>query len=49
MKEPKEIKKEHVLCISCKKPIHIDELGAINKQGMCHNNICCLIDIEANR
>jgi len=34
--------KGRVLCIGCNKPIHIDKLGGINKNGIIHNNIVCL-------
>lgn len=29
MKQPKEIKSNHVLCGNCKKPIHMDDFGGI--------------------
>ena len=45
MKQPKIIKTEHVKCISCNLPIHLNELGAITSFGMCHDNIVCLIGL----
>ena len=45
MKTPKKIKKEHIKCVGCGKPIHIDELGAITKEGFIHNNTVCLLQI----
>jgi hypothetical protein len=37
-KKPKRTKPEHVKCVICKKPIHIDDLGIINNKGMYHKN-----------
>ena len=34
----KEIRPEHVLCVVCKNPIHIDSLAMISKKGMYHKN-----------
>ncbi len=34
--------KKYVLCVGCGKKIHIDELGVINNQDFCHNNLGCL-------
>lgn len=51
MKESKIVKKEHVLCKGCGKPIHISEWGGVNKESYFHNNICCiknLIEIRNN-
>lgn len=45
MKQPKIIKKEHVLCRFCNKPIHIDDLGGIDKKGFFHSDIICLIGL----
>jgi len=45
MKTPKKIKPEHVLCVSCKKPIHIKDFGAITKEGFWHNNAFCILDL----
>lgn len=44
MKKPNKVKKEHIKCRGCGKPIHIDELGMINKEGMYHNNLTCCKD-----
>jgi len=38
-------KGKRILCIGCKKPIKIEELGGITKEGMFHDNICCLIQV----
>ena len=38
-----EIKQTRVLCIYCKKPIHINRLAGICKEGMFCNNIICLM------
>lgn len=40
MKTPKRITKEMVLCAECKKPIHIDDLALISKEGMFHKECC---------
>jgi len=32
-----------VLCVNCKKPIHVDDLGMINKDGLWHKE--CLFKI----
>lgn len=37
--------KQYVKCVSCKKPIHIDELAGITKEGMYHDNAVCLLDL----
>lgn len=34
MKLPKRKTKEMVLCVECKRPIHIDDLAMITKEGM---------------
>ena len=36
MKQPKRKNKRMVLCAECGKPIHIDDLGLISKEGMFH-------------
>jgi hypothetical protein len=36
MKKPNKITKNMVLCAKCKKPIHIDDLALISKEGMYH-------------
>lgn len=36
IKKPKRKTKNMVLCVSCKKPIHKEDLGMINKNGMWH-------------
>jgi len=46
MKRPKKVKKEHIKCVSCGEPIHIDDLGGIIKKGMFHNNVVCLLPIS---
>ena len=38
MKQPKRKTKEMVLCVECKKPIHIDDLAMITKDGMYHKD-----------
>lgn len=38
----KKKKAKKVLCVSCGKPIHIDEFGGIVNNGMIHNNYVCL-------
>ena len=32
--------KDMVLCAYCKKPIHIDDLALISKEGMFHKECC---------
>ena len=44
MKQPTEIKPEHVKCASCGKPIHISELAIIGKMGLYHGNAVCMMD-----
>lgn len=43
MKKPKRQTKEMVLCVECKKPIHLDDLGMISKEGLWHQE--CLFRI----
>ncbi len=40
MKKPKRKTKDMVLCVECKKPIHIDDLAMITKEGMYHKGCC---------
>ena len=42
MKQPKEIKPNHVLCGECKKPIHIDEFGGLIA-GTFYHKSCAFI------
>ncbi len=43
MKKPKRTKPEHVRCPECKKPVHIDDLGMIDKRGFWHKE--CIFKI----
>lgn len=43
MIQPKRKTKDMVLCVECKKPIHVDDLGMIDKRGMWHKQ--CLFKI----
>ena len=38
MKQPKRKTKEMILCVECKKPIHIDDLAMVTKEGMYHKS-----------
>ena len=38
-------KEKKVLCIGCKKPIHINELGGLNNKGLFHSKVTCLMKI----
>lgn len=40
MIKPKRRTKEMILCADCKKPIHIDDLALISKEGMFHKECC---------
>ena len=45
-KKPKYTKKEYIKCVQCNKPIYIDDLGMINKDGLwhkeCYFRVCYL-------
>lgn len=43
IKKPRRKTKDMVLCVSCKKPIHADDLGMITKEGLWHKQ--CLFRI----
>lgn len=43
IKRPKRKTKKMVLCVSCKNPIHRDDLGMITKEGLWHRQ--CLFQI----
>lgn len=45
VKEPSKVKPEHVLCLACKKPIHIEQWGGITKKGMYHNTYPCIKEL----
>jgi len=45
MKQPKEVRPEHVLCFVCKKPIHLDEWAGVCKEGYFHSNAFCLMEV----
>ena len=41
----KTAKGKRVLCIYCKKPIHIDAFAGVSKKGMFCNNSICLMEL----
>jgi len=44
MKEGKK-KQKRVLCIYCKKPIHIDRFAGVTKKSMICSDLFCLITL----
>ena len=36
MKKPLRKTKDMILCVECKSPIHIDDLGLMSKEGLYH-------------
>ena len=45
MKEPIQIKEEHIKCVACGKPIHISEWAGVTKKGFYHSNAFCLMEL----
>lgn len=48
MKQPKRKTKNMVLCADCKKPIHIEDIGLISKEGMFHKE-CIFRVLHTNK
>ena len=44
----KEEKEKKVLCASCDKPIHIDDLGVVSNGKFYHKNFVCLVGMTLN-
>lgn len=45
MNTTRKIKSKRIICVYCKKPIHIDDFAGVSKDGWFCNNTLCLIKL----